>query len=174
MLRPLLLIGVFSALCLTSAVHADDGEGALTTSDLAQFLHVHWWYLKLPGTAAAGSSVAVQWIASDGSGITGSSATMTNTSLVAGAVVKIFLQDAPGGPAVTISTPGGKLETTFPAISFQGATLGGLPDGASANSGDVLLKVVHRAADGSLVLPPGNMLNAGDVGMRVVIRPPAK
>ena len=121
------------------------------------------------GGALSGSTIGVQWISADGTGITGSSATMFNTSLVPGAIVKIYCHDQPGGPALTIKTPNGDLNTTFPAVSLTAAALGGLPNGTFANNGDILLKVVNRAPDGSLTVAPGNTLNPGDIGMRLVV-----
>jgi hypothetical protein len=146
----------------------------LTADDLAEALGVHWWAVRLPDNFKPGDSILVQWIASDGTGLTGCSASMVNTAMTPGAIIKIYCHDQSGGPALEIKTPNGELNTTFPAISLTAAALGGLPNGAFANNGDILLKVVKRAADGSLTVAPGNTLNRGDIGLRLVVRTAAR
>jgi hypothetical protein len=153
---------------------AADNAAPLTADDLAEALGMHWWAVRLPDNFKPGDTIGIQWISSDGAGITGSSATMVNTSLVAGAIVKIYCHDQPGGPALEIKSPNGELNTTFPAISLNAAALGGLPNGASANNGDILLKLVKRAPDGSLTVAPGNTLNPGDIGLRLVVHTAAR
>jgi hypothetical protein len=155
------------------AMAGENGLG-LSADDLADALGIHWWTVQLPADMPGTGTIVIQWISANGMGLTGQSASMTNKSMTAGAVIKIFCRDEPGGAALTIKTPGGDLSTTFPGISFTGATLGGLPDGSEAKSNDVVLKVVRRNPDGTLIVPPGNTLNPGDLGMRVVIRPGAR
>jgi hypothetical protein len=94
---------------------------------------------------------------------------MVNTSITAGTIATIFCKDEAGVPGVIIRTPNGDLNTAFPAVSLTGATIGGLPNGALASDGDILLKLVRRAADGTLTVSPGNHLNDGDTGLKVVI-----
>jgi len=169
------LIFLAAALCFGSIVNAvaDDQPASLTTNELAAVLGVHWWSLRLPDTAKPGSGIGIQWINADGSAVAGCSGAMTNSGITAGTVAKIFCKDDAGIPTVTVTTPAGDWTISFPAISMTGAALGGLPTGSAANGGDILLKLVHRAADGSLTVAPGNHLNPGDIGLRVTIRPPA-
>lgn len=168
-IRGLLVTTALVCAVLPGNALAADNATPLSAEELAEVLGVHWWTVRLPDAFKPGDTIGVQWISSDGTGLTGCSATMVNTSLNPGAIVKIYCHDQPGGPALTIKTPNGELNTTFPAISLTAAAVGGLPNGAFANNGDILLKLVKRAPDGSLTVAPGNSLNSGDIGLRLVI-----
>jgi hypothetical protein len=157
---------------LLGIAHAGDNS-TLSTDDLACAMGMHWWTTTLPADMPGTATIGVQWVSSDGKPLTGDSVSMTNISLTAGALIKIFCHDQPGGAAVTIQTPKGDLNTTFPGISFTRATLAGLPSGASAKNNDLLLKLIQRAADGTLTIPPANTLNPTDIGLRLVIKPGA-
>jgi hypothetical protein len=173
-IRGLLAIAALVCAILPAKALAGDNSFPLTAPELAEVLGVHWWSVRLPDTFQPGDTIGVQWISSDGAAITGCSATMVNTSMIPGAIVRIYCHDQPGGPALIIKTPNGELDTTFPAISLTAAALGGLPNGSSANNGDILLKLVKRAPDGSLTVPPGNTLNPGDIALRLVVHVAAR
>jgi len=166
-IRALLVIAACAI--LPGTLFSADNPATLSADDLAEALGLHWWSVRLPDNFKPGDTIGVQWISSDGTGIPGSSATMVNTSLVPGAIVKIYCRDQPGGPALEIKSPNGELNTTFPAITLTAAAVAGLPNGALANNGDLLLKLVNRAPDGTLAIAPGNTLNPGDIGLRLVI-----
>jgi hypothetical protein len=173
-IRTLLAIAAWACVALHGTAFAGDIPVSLTADELAEALGVHWWAVRLPDNFKPGDSIGVQWISSDSTAVTGCSVTMVNTSMVPGAIVKIYCHDQPGGPALTIHSPFGVANTTFPAISLTAAALGGLANGAFANNGDILLKVVNRAPDGSLTVAPGNTLNPGDIGLRLVIHSAAR
>jgi hypothetical protein len=167
----LLLAIILASAAATGHAAGGNDPTQLSANELAEVLGVHWWFIRFPDTIKSGASIGVQWIDSDGSQLAGGSATMTNTSLTAGVIAKIFCKETPNGPEITIRTPGGFINTSFPDVSFAKAAIGGLANGTEAHTGDVLLKLVWRAKDGSLTVYPGNTLNPGDIGLRVFIRP---
>jgi hypothetical protein len=168
--RFILIVPLICAAFPVSAISADE-TSPLTAAELAEVLGVHWWAIKLPDTTRPGDGLSIQWIDSNGTGLAGGSATIANTSMTPGAIVKIYCREETGHPAVTITTPNGELNTAFPDISLAGVTFAGLPNGTVAKSGDILLKLVKRAPDGTLTLSPADHLNPGDFGLRVAMHP---
>jgi hypothetical protein len=161
-----------------AAPNAGDDQTAttdtLSTADLADVLGLHWWAVRIPDGMPPSSSIGVEWVSADGKGLTkmtGQSATISNTLIAGGAIVKIFCRDQPGGPEVVISAPGGVSRFTFPGISLRADSQGGPADGSFANNGDLLLKLIKRSPDGTISVIVGNDLKPGDIALRVNIKP---
>lgn len=157
---------IFAGFVENTVANAD--SLTLTAGELAEGLGVYWWNFQVPNTFKPGDGINCEWISSDGAVIAGPAFGYNTRLIKPGMITKIFCRNERERIVVSIVTPDGVTNNSYPESSLKGlgAGISNKPNGSLLKDGDIFLTLIKPGMNGG---PGAFGLKPGDVGLKVFI-----